>query len=211
MSKDLKALAKETYNQGNLLKSLKLIDEYLQQNKVDDEAILFKAILLQDTNIWGYLDEKTQKIDPLNLVNQCIKLNPKNVLAWNQKGILLSENKGTYSKALDCFTKGLQYEPNNYDIIYNKGRLLLKMNLFKKAIILFQECLEYNSNDSEALFEKAKAHAALYHKDEMLKDLKLAFTFSKDNYLHTIVRKGYPSFKYYHNDVEFQELIQASY
>ncbi len=202
---DLKIRAKNDFLQGKCLQALHVLNQYLEQNPNDDDAILFKARILANENIWGYLDKEIQQLEPIDLINRAIEINPKNSLAWNQMGLILTTEK-KYGEALRCYNIALQYQLDNYDIIFNKGCLMLEMNSFEEAISLFQKCLQQNSHDSQVLFEIAKAYAALRKKDKMLRFLELTFTSSENDHLQIMVQKGYPSFKHYVKDKQFKKV-----
>src|SRR3989339_2054485 len=173
--KEIKKQIKNAYNLDQQIKALKLMEKYLKENPKDEEILLLKAQILEDSNLWGYLDEETKKIDPLQLINDIIKINPKYALAWNEKGNILSENPRTILKALVCYKKALELAPKEYIILFNMARCFQERNEHKKAINLFNSYIKHKPKNEEAFFYKAISHAYLKEKKQMIKSLKKSF------------------------------------
>ncbi|KKP36285.1 MAG: hypothetical protein UR28_C0047G0008, partial [Candidatus Peregrinibacteria bacterium GW2011_GWF2_33_10] len=52
--KEIKKQIKNAYNLDQQIKALKLMEKYLKENPKDEEILLLKAQILEDSNLWGY-------------------------------------------------------------------------------------------------------------------------------------------------------------
>ena len=100
----------------------------------------------------------------MHCYEKAIKINPKNPVCWEYKGIALYELE-KYQAALFCFDRVLCLNEKNpascADSWYDKGRTLRKINKLWDALICFNECLKCHPGDEGAQEEI----------DELLKEI----------------------------------------
>jgi tetratricopeptide (TPR) repeat protein len=94
--------------------AFKYIEQALQINPMNSEALLVKAQLL------GAVDRSQEA---LAAVEQAIQLNPHNALAWSVRGVLLS-NMEQYQAALQAIDRSLELDPNNIETHAIKTRIM---------------------------------------------------------------------------------------
>jgi tetratricopeptide (TPR) repeat protein len=90
---------------------------------------------------------------------QALKLNPKFVLAYGNRGLIYSE-QGKYDKAISDFKKALKSNPNSTDF-YNRGLAYFNLEKYSQAISDFGQVISLNPNDAEAYYHKARAYIAI--------------------------------------------------
>ena len=91
----------------------------------------------------------TQEQEPYFLALDS-KINPRNISAWNNKGISLRSIK-RFSDALKCFDKTIEID-NNYEWgWHNKGFTLTEMGKIEEALECYNHALEINPNYQSAL------------------------------------------------------------
>jgi tetratricopeptide (TPR) repeat protein len=106
-----------------------------------------------------YFDEvNKQHAKAIECYEKAIDLDPKNTVAWNNRGISLG-SLGRYEESLSCFGKAIELNPenalawnNNGYSLYNLGRYKDAMSCYDKAIELGPELAYPQFNRSEALF-----------------------------------------------------------
>ena len=64
---------------------------------------------------------------------------------------------GSYEEAAASYDKALELDPNNVDLLNNKGKALANLGRFEDAIASFDKSLAINSSDVEALNLKGTA------------------------------------------------------
>jgi len=104
-------------------------DEVLMWNCINDDSAW------QETMIFFY--------------NKAIKINPKNLHALFEKG-LLHADLGQFEITLKCFEKIITLEPENSIAWNNKGYALEKLNFLEEAINCYKKALKSNPNNSNA-------------------------------------------------------------
>ena len=94
--------------------AFKYIDQALQINPMNSEALMIKAQLLGSAG---------RPQDALATIEQAIQLNPHNALAWSVRGVLLS-NMEQYQAALQAIERSLELDPNNVETHGIKMRIM---------------------------------------------------------------------------------------
>jgi len=144
----------------------------------------------------SYLGQGESK-KAIEFFNKALKIDEMYLPAWNDKGVILLENKD-YTGALDCFERVIILNPADPLSYYNKGYVQLLLEDYKGSIETFQGFLDIytKKNDFQryAFLLKAKAHHALNENDEALRLLEIAvkkdrsFKEARDLYI-TILRE----------------------
>ncbi len=116
----------------------KAIDEYVKAvdlNKKDYDSYYKISFLLNE------LDKKE---DAKVMLNNLLSKKPDYIEAsMLLADILCSEE--LYKEALNVYTAGLKYSPNNYDLYYNMGMVYTMLNDFQNAKICYEKAATINS------------------------------------------------------------------
>ena len=86
-----------------------------------------------------------------------------------------------YSDAIYFYDQTLQNDPNNVDILINKGSAFAKMGLYYKAIAQYDQVLALQPNNYMALNNKANALANLGNVDQAMTLYDAALFFAPDD------------------------------
>jgi len=96
----------------------------------------------------------------LSLFSQAIKLEPKNSMAWNNKGVALRKLDKA-DEALNCYNKALSISPDSSQILVNKARALKLLKKFDLALFTYEDILELDPEHQEALDERERVRNLL--------------------------------------------------
>ena len=102
-----------------------------------------------------------------------LELNPKNISAWNNKGISL-RSIGRYDEAIRSFDKAIEID-NNYEWgWHNKGFTLSEMGRLEDALKCYNHALEINPNYQAAIKHQKRILRilALKEKEESMNKTK---------------------------------------
>lgn len=163
------ALAKFYMSTGNAKKSksilISLIDKYPESYSAhkmlaevyEKEGGMRKAIdeyvIAVDLNKKDYdsyykisylLNELDKPDDAIVMLNNLLSKKPEYINATMLLGDILS-NQERYKEALNVYTNGLKYSPNNYDLYYNMGIVYTMLNDFPNAKICYEKAATINS------------------------------------------------------------------
>jgi tetratricopeptide (TPR) repeat protein len=84
-----------------------------------------------------------------------------------------------YDKAIEDFTKGLEFDPENAGILTNRGRTWYRKQNYKQAIADFDGALRVNPKHFMAWNNRGLAHLALGNLDQAKKDLTSALKHNR--------------------------------
>ncbi|GAI03353.1 unnamed protein product, partial [marine sediment metagenome] len=101
------------------------------------------------------LGELGRHEEELQAYEQAIKINPKYLDAWNNKGIVLGE-LGRHEEALQVFENAIKINPKYAEAWHNKGELLYLLGAHKAANKMVNRVLAINKNFIEAYMLKGK-------------------------------------------------------
>ncbi len=116
----------------------KAIDEYViavDLNKKDYDSYYKISYLLNE------LDKKD---DAIVMLNNLLSKKPDYINATMLLGDILSSQE-RYKEALNIYTNGLKYSPNNYDLYYSMGIVYTMLNDFQNAKICYEKAATINS------------------------------------------------------------------
>ena len=116
----------------------KAIDEYViavDLNKKDYDSYYRISFLLNE------LDKPD---DAIVMLNNLLSKKPEYINATMLLGDILT-NQERYKEALNVYTNGLKYAPNNYDLYYNMGIVYTMLNDFQNAKICYEKAATINS------------------------------------------------------------------
>ncbi len=133
-----------------------------------DKSMARRKILIENLSSWIAAERSKVLSDPNNLnrrgdwANQLLKMGfyeeaieeYKFIRKKNQNSFGLHYNMGiAYTKigqsalAEDCYSESLRYSPNNIDVLYNYGMILLERKKLHKARVIFEKILIKNRMD----------------------------------------------------------------
>ena len=113
------------------------------------------------------LEFKTKRFDEsLKIVNQVLKVDPKNNYAISMLASILTE-KRQYAKSLELFNSILEFDVENISV--NIGYVYQKLMNHTKATEFFKKSLSINPKNPMALSNLAKSKLALGETDTALK------------------------------------------
>ena len=130
-----KMLAEVYEKEGGMRKA---IDEYViavDLNKKDYDSYYKISFLLNE------LDKPD---DAIVMLNNLLSKKPEYIDATMLLGEILSVHE-RYKEALNIYTAGLKYSPNNYDLYYNMGMVYTMLNDFPNAKICYEKAATVNS------------------------------------------------------------------
>jgi len=130
-----KMLAEVYEKEGGMRKA---IDEYVKAvdlNKKDYDSYYKISYLLNE------LDKPD---DAIVMLNNLLNKKPEYINATMLLGDILS-NQERYKEALNVYTNGLKYSPNNYDLYYSMGIVYTMLNDFPNAKICYEKAATINT------------------------------------------------------------------
>ncbi len=130
-----KMLAEIYEKEGGMRKA---IDEYViavEINKKDYDSYYKISYLLNELN---------KPDDAIVMLNTLLSKKPEYVNATILLGDILSAQE-RYKEALNVYTNGLKYSPNNYDLYYSMGIVYTMLNDFQNAKICYEKAATINS------------------------------------------------------------------
>jgi len=110
-------------------------------------------------------------------------LNPINDAEFIKKGDFLSQQLKSHVKALDCFAKAIQMNPDSAEAFNSKGNVLYDMKNYEDAIKCFTLSIRINPNYIKAYNNKGNCYFALKHFDNAIKQYNKAISL-EPNYSH---------------------------
>ena len=115
----------------------------------------------------------------LKYVNDSLKVNDQNDLAWRTKGDLLAKQEKN-PEALRCFDKAIEHGFNNPSDWNKRGKALNRLNRYYEALKSFHKAFELNPDNLQSIDNLACSYARLEVKDQTLKYLSLAKNLDQD-------------------------------
>lgn len=124
--------------------------------------------------------------EALELIEQAIKLNPDDGIAFSNMGNILKE-LGRHDEAICALDKAIQLMPNYAEAYNNKGNTLQELNRYEDAIAWYDRAIALNPNYAEAYSNKGNALKLLKRHEEALNNYHQATTLNPqffDAYWH---------------------------
>ena len=130
-----KMLAEVYEKEGGMRKA---IDEYVMAVDLDkkDYDSYYRISFL--------LNELDKPDDAIVMLNNLLSKKPEYINATMLLGDILS-NQERYKEALNVYTAGLKYSPNNYDLYYNMGIVYTMLNDFPNAKVCYEKAATINA------------------------------------------------------------------
>lgn len=124
-----------------------------QGKKIEYSSFLSEMTIEQLANVMKnarMLDEIGQYEEAVSWYDIAIKKNPKDIVAWYNKGNVL-DNMGKRVEAIYCYDKVLAIIPNDISSMYNKAIALSKIEKFEESVSLFNEIISKDPTHIGAL------------------------------------------------------------
>jgi len=106
--------------------------------------------------------------ETMGCLEECLKIEPKNVSALIKKGEILSNKFKKHTEALKYLDDALKLDPKNVLGWHNKGNIFYELEKYPDAIKCYEEAITFNpmyapawSNKGEALFKLDKYEEAV--------------------------------------------------
>ena len=124
---------------GDQLKSLEYIDKALWLSPKNPEALREKMIVLYSLERFS---------DTIIVSDILIKVYPRNSVGWAFKGFALAK-LGENKKALKCLNKATKLNHNDFQTLYEKTKLLIKMKKYKDALKSYKRLIELDHENAD--------------------------------------------------------------
>ena len=95
--------------------------------------------------------------EALDALNKAIELDPRNSIAWFNKGCIFGR-LGRYEEALDACNKAIEINPQYANAWYNKGNALYELEKYQQALEAFSNAIEINPQNALAYRNLAEAY-----------------------------------------------------
>lgn len=103
----------------------------------------------------------------VDLLNRCLRIDPKDARTINLIGLVL-EAVGNSRSAEGCFKRAIQLEPKDYTFHYNLANLLSRQNRTEEAIKEYRKVIELNSSYRDAYIQLGNHLKLLKRHDEAI-------------------------------------------
>ena len=149
----LQAMLSFYMNNELLEKSLPVLNLWLKENPDDIDALVGKGLLLAQLK---QFDKATTTLEnALNKASVSLKSNIQSQLA----GVYVE--KGDFETAIKNIEEALDNNRNSNKFRYQKATIFMQMNEHEKAITIFNDLLELNEWNPEAIANRAESYMAL--------------------------------------------------
>jgi len=96
----------------------------------------------------------------LSLIEESLRINPKNPYAYSQLGFLLNK-LNRYEKAVDAYKEALNLNPEDYKAFFGLGFAYIRINEYQKAIVPLTQCTTINPNFPDAFYRLGLTYETL--------------------------------------------------
>ena len=161
---------------------------YLYDNAKD---YFIKAIDYSNDEVFYYLglcDYFLNNLESAYLYfSSAIRINPDCKKAYYYRALVCSTFRD-YTSALEDYSKFLEYENNNIEVLFFKGLLENKIGKYEDAINTFSNILKFEKNNVLALKERALTYYYSKNYEEALSDINKAILSNENQYDFYFVR-----------------------
>lgn len=103
---------------------------------------------------------KGKNENALTIFEQIIKEDPKNTMAWNNKGVALRK-LGKLNEAIDCYNIVLGIDSKQIQALLNKARVFKIQKKFDLALFIYEDILDVEPEHKDALLESEQVRMLL--------------------------------------------------
>lgn len=195
---------------GGSLKQLKyFINE--TSKRYDDNEVLkrqegyFQYVQADILRLQDNFDKNKQ----INYLHEAIKLNPDNASYYESRGDSYYYYFTEYQKAINDYTKALEFSPQDSSILGARSRTYLQLKQYDMALADINEALKYDSLNPRLLRIRGKIYYKTDRKSEALTDYTDSLIYENSNATaHTYLGYIYYSKKNY--ALASDELLKAN-
>ena len=198
MSTDLKnkiSVALQLHQSGQLQEAETMYLEVLNESPDNVDAL----------NLLGLLKVQNKQFDDAILyIKRATKIRP-NAYFFESLGRVYSES-GDYYNAIESYKKSLEFEPADFDVLFNLALSYKNSNQFDKAIEIYQKALLVKPNDADVYFNIANVYTNMNDTKNALKFYKKAGEFGqKDKTLNYFLADSYLKMKNFKDGWKYYE------
>jgi tetratricopeptide (TPR) repeat protein len=110
----------------------------------------------------------------LRIYEEILKVYPQYLKAWYNRAVILEQYVKDHQQALWSYDQALHIDPENVDILHNKGKLLSDLGRFEEAEKCFIRALQVKPNYLKSLMGLAAAYVNTGKLNEALRAVALA-------------------------------------
>ena len=152
-----------------------IVRTILRDNPECAEAMVALAILLQTTGRTAEAAIQYERV---------LGIDPNNLIAINNFAWIMSEDQGKYAEALELARRGLDIDPNYFDLVDTRGVIYFQLGEFDKAVQDFSKCLEHGPGNTPmsvaTRFYLARALAEIGQNEKALERVNQALDMQDD-------------------------------
>ena len=145
-----------------------ILDEFVTKLINKDLSTDMKSYIYSNILAPTYIALKSYD-NVIEICKLALKINNKNPNAWNNIGIVLYEQERNFEKAIKCYDKAIQIDPNHFTSLNNKGVALVALNRYDEALKCYDESLSIEPNYIEAWNNKGSLYELKDQSDEAIK------------------------------------------
>ena len=161
-----------------LIETANEISEEISKNNPNNSSLYDLGLIYNDlSTLYDNIDKILSEIDCI------LSLSSKDIKNWK-----LWKNIGdkaylckAYYEALFCYSKALEINPEDLELLCKKGYALLKLNKPKKAMEYFKIALEKDKNNYKALFGLGEAYYNLNDEENAIKYFEKVLKLNPDD------------------------------
>ncbi len=120
------------------------------------------------------------KAGALKELDTAIKLNPKDDISYNQRGIINTE-LGRHKEAIADFTKVLQLKPESFTAYHNRANVKIQIKDYVGAIDDINKSLKLNQKSAREYYSRAEAKFGMNDFKGAIQDLNTNIRFDAKN------------------------------
>jgi len=120
------------------------------------------------------------KAGALKELDKAIKLNPKDDISYNQRGIINTE-LGKFNEAIEDFTKVIALKPESFTAYHNRANVKIQMKDYTGAIADLNTALKINPKSSREYYSRAEAKFGMNDFKGAINDLNTNIRFDDKN------------------------------
>lgn len=146
----------ENFQSGNVDDSLLIVDQILEENPNDIDAILTKAQILANKGSMNFNEEEYAG-QSIELIDRVLAIDPQNTTALYAKGYAL-EIQNRFDEALEYYSSALELDNQNIFVLNQIGHTYDLMGDKELAFEYYQKAIEINPN-----FDKAQLNVSRHY------------------------------------------------
>ncbi len=118
--------------------------------------------------------------EKIEIYSEILELNPKHVLAYNNRGTAYAHNK-EYDKAIADYSKAIELDPKDPDYYNNRGNAYKNKREYDNAIADFDKAIELDPKDPDYYNNRGNVYDDLKEYDKAISDYDKAIELDPKN------------------------------